>query len=101
LHNSWNASKTSVKNRVGLGNSQAIFRDKAVSAAKLCRPVLDRFRDSIAQAQFDHLFIIAPDRLAHKYLHQMLLLEEFEKYGCQVEFLDRSISKDPNDQLLL
>jgi site-specific DNA recombinase len=82
-------------------HSQAIFRDEAVSGAKLCRPALDRLRDQIAQAQFNRLLITAPDRLARKYLHQMLLLEEFEKYGCQVEFLDRPMSKDPNDQLLL
>src|SRR5947209_10252702 len=31
----------------------------------------------------------------------MLLLEEFERGGCQVEFVDRPMSPDPHDQLLL
>jgi site-specific DNA recombinase len=31
----------------------------------------------------------------------MLLLEEWEKCGCRVEFLDHPISQDPHDQLLL
>jgi site-specific DNA recombinase len=31
----------------------------------------------------------------------MLLLEEFEQAGCHVVFLDRPMSQDPHDQLLL
>jgi site-specific DNA recombinase len=31
----------------------------------------------------------------------MLLIEEFERGGCQVEFVDRPMSHDPHDQLLL
>jgi site-specific DNA recombinase len=30
-----------------------------------------------------------------------VLLEELERFGCQVEFLDRPMSQDPHDQLLL
>jgi len=45
--------------------------------------------------------LTAPDRLARNYVHQMLLLEEFEQHGCQVEFVDRPMSQDPHDQLLL
>jgi site-specific DNA recombinase len=31
----------------------------------------------------------------------MVLLEEFEHYGCQVNFLDQPLSQDPHDHLLL
>jgi site-specific DNA recombinase len=31
----------------------------------------------------------------------MVLIEEFEKIGCQVEFVERPKSLEPNDQLLL
>jgi site-specific DNA recombinase len=31
----------------------------------------------------------------------MVLLEELEQHGCHVEFLDRPMSEDPHDQLLL
>ena len=31
----------------------------------------------------------------------MILLEEFARFGCQIEFLDRPMSEDPHDQLLL
>jgi site-specific DNA recombinase len=78
-----------------------IFRDDGHSGAGLNRPGLDRLRDRIAAREIDHLFITEPDRLARNYVHQMLLLEEWDKYGCQVEFLDRPLSQDPHDQLVL
>jgi site-specific DNA recombinase len=31
----------------------------------------------------------------------MILIEELQHHGCQVEFLDRPMSQDPNDQLLV
>ena len=43
----------------------------------------------------------APDRLARNYVHQVLLIDELAGHGCQVEFLDRPMSQDPHDQLLL
>ena len=45
--------------------------------------------------------LTSPDRLARNYVHQMVLVEEWERCGCRVEFLDRPMSQDPHDQLLL
>jgi site-specific DNA recombinase len=78
-----------------------VFRDDGISGATLARPALDRLREQIASGGFDQLVISAPDRLARNYVHQMLLLEEFERSGCQVVFVDHPMSKDPNDRLLL
>ncbi|HEU5383209.1 MAG TPA: recombinase family protein, partial [Ktedonobacteraceae bacterium] len=78
-----------------------IFRDDGYSGAKLRRPGLDRLREQVGRAAFDKVIITAPDRLARNYVHQMLLIEEFERGGCQVEFVDRPMSHDPHDQLLL
>ena len=78
-----------------------IFRDEGYSGATLRRPGLDRLRDQVSNGRFDQILITAPDRLARKYVHQMLLLEEFEGHGCQVHFVERPMSQDPNDQLLL
>ncbi len=78
-----------------------IFRDDGYSGAKLRRPGLDRLREQVGRAAFDRVIITAPDRLARNYVHQMLLIEEFERGGCQVEFVDRPMSHDPHDQLLL
>ncbi len=78
-----------------------IFRDDGQSSASLRRPGLDRLRDQVRCAAFDRVVITAPDRLARTYVHQMLLIEELEQAGCQVEFIDRPMSQDPHDQLLL
>jgi site-specific DNA recombinase len=78
-----------------------VFRDDGYSGASLHRPGLDRLREAAAAGEVDRVLLTAPDRLARNYVHQTLLLEELEQVGCTVEFLDRPMSCDPNDQLLL
>lgn len=78
-----------------------IFRDDGYSGSRLKRPGLDRLRDQVAMAQIERLLILAPDRLARNFVHQTLLVEELQSHGCQVEFLERPMSQDPHDQLLL
>src|SRR5215217_8672857 len=78
-----------------------IFRDDGYSGGILQRPGLDRLRDAVASAQIDRILIAAPDRLARNDVHQVLLVEELQRHGAEVEFLDRPMSRDPHDQLLL
>jgi site-specific DNA recombinase len=78
-----------------------IYRDDGYSGAKLNRPGLDRLRDRAAFAAFERVLITTPDRLARHFVHQLLLIDELTQRGCQVEFLDRPMSDDPHDQLLL
>ncbi len=80
---------------------QDVFDDEGYSGASLKRPALDRLRDAAAQGLYDRLLLTSPDRLARNYVHQVLLLEELQSHGCKVEFLDRPLSQDPHDQLLL
>ena len=54
-----------------------------------------------ADGAFDVVAVLAPDRLARKYAYQVVLLEELRRAGCAVAFLQRPISDDPDDQLLL
>lgn len=82
-------------------SDEHIYSDEGHSGALLNRPGLDRLRDQAALAAFEVVLITAPDRLARKYVHQAILLEEMEQYGCRIEFLDRPMSDDPHDQLLL
>jgi site-specific DNA recombinase len=82
-------------------SEETIFRDDGYSGASLKRPGLERLRDCAARRDLDRVLITAPDRLARHYVHQVLLLEELTATGCQVEFLDRPMSQDPHDQLLL
>jgi site-specific DNA recombinase len=78
-----------------------IFRDDGWSGASLNRPGLDGLRDVVRVGEIDKVLITAPDRLARNYVHQMILLEEFAHDGCEVEFLDRPMSDDPHDKLVL
>jgi len=80
---------------------QHVYRDDGYSGASLSRPGLDRLRDHAALADLDIVLVAAPDRLARNYVHQVLLIEELAGHGCRVEFLDRPMSDDPHDQLLL
>ena len=82
-------------------SDEHIYRDDGYSGAKLDRPGLDHLRDHAALAEFELLLITAPDRLARNYVHQVLLIDELTKVGCQVSFLEHPMSNDPNDQLLL
>ena len=78
-----------------------VYRDDGYSGASLGRPGLDCLRDHAALAEVDLVVVTAPDRLARNYVHQVLLIDELGRNGCQVEFLDRPMSQDPHDQLLL
>src|SRR5919206_219488 len=81
--------------------AEDVFRDEGYSGASLKRPGLERLRDRAALCELDRVLITTPDRLARNYVHQVLLLEEIAASGCEVEFLDRPMSQDPHDQLLL
>jgi site-specific DNA recombinase len=81
--------------------AENIFRDDGYSGSQLNRPGLDQLRDKAAARELEGIVITAPDRLARNYVHQMVLLEEFTQHGCPVTFLDRPMSQDPHDQLLL
>ena len=78
-----------------------MFRDEGYSGSRLDRPGLDALRDAVRDGEVDVVGVLTPDRLARKYAYQVLLLEEFRRAGCAVAFLNRAISDDPGDQLLL
>lgn len=80
---------------------QHIFRDDGQSGTTLNRPGLQRLRDQVRLGALDRVILTAPDRLARKYVHQVLLVEEMEQLGCHIEFLDRPLSDSPDDQLML
>jgi site-specific DNA recombinase len=77
-----------------------LFRDGGYSGARLQRPGLDALRDQVARAAFDVVVLAAPDRLARHFVHQMVVLDEWERAGIQVVFIDRPPSRDPHEQLV-
>src|SRR4029079_9920016 len=81
-------------------SSGRICRDAGYSGATLNRPGLDRLRDAARAGEVDRVLVTDPDRLARDYVQLMVLLEELERAGCEVAFLDRPMGRDPQGQLL-
>jgi len=77
-----------------------ILLDEGYSGSYLDRPGLDRLRDLAKEGAIDLVYIHSPDRLARRYVHQALLMEELEGIGCEVVFLEHTPSKDPDGVLL-
>src|SRR5262249_7538196 len=77
------------------------FIDEGQSGAVLVRPALERLRDQAAAGLIDRLYVHSPDRLARKYAYQILLVEEFQRCGIEVVFLNHEIGDKPEEHLLL
>lgn len=77
------------------------FVDDGVSGTTLVRPGLERLRDQAAAGAVDRLYVLAPDRLARRHAHQMVLVEELRACGVQLVFVNRPLGTTPEDQLLL
>jgi site-specific DNA recombinase len=80
---------------------QHVFTDEGYTGSRLDRPGLDALRDAVQGGDVEVVAVLTPDRLTRKYAYQVLLLEEFRKAGCEVVFVQRPLSDDPHDQLLL
>ena len=93
--------KTHIEEQGWMLKADHLYRDDGYSGANLNRPGLDSLRDRAAFAEFDIVLVTDPDRLSRNYVHQMLLMEEFERQHMRVEFLERPMSDDPHDRLLL
>jgi site-specific DNA recombinase len=77
------------------------FVDDGVSGTTLVRPGLERLRDQAAAGAIDRLYVLAPDRLARRHAHQMVLVDELRAYGVELVFVNRPLGTTPEDQLLL
>jgi len=77
------------------------FVDEGYSGATLVRPALELLRDAVAAGTVDRLYVLNPDRLARKYAYQVLLVDEFQRAGVEVVFLNRELGRSPEDEMLL
>jgi site-specific DNA recombinase len=81
--------------------AEHVFRDDGHSGARLDRPGLDALRDHAARAAFDVVLVTTPDRLARNFVHQMVIMEELQRRGVRMVFIDRPLSDDdPHEQLV-
>jgi site-specific DNA recombinase len=81
--------------------AEHLYRDDGWSGARLDRPALDRLRDAVNRGDVEVVLITSPDRLARRHAYQVWLLEEFERAGVEVVFLERPLTGDPQDTLVL
>ncbi len=80
---------------------QHVYVDDGESGFYFDRPALDRLRDAARDGLIDLLLVHDPDRLARRYAYQVLLLEEFERWGVKVRFLKQPPADSPEQQLLV
>jgi site-specific DNA recombinase len=80
---------------------ERLFIDDGYSGETLQRPSLESLRDRIAAGEIDRLYIHSPDRLARRYAYQAILLEEFQRAGVEVVFLNHQSDESPEGQMLL
>jgi site-specific DNA recombinase len=80
---------------------EARYVDDGFSGSRLDRPALDALRDAAADGLLDKVFVYCPDRLARSYVHQQVILEELEKRGVQVHFVEHPVGERAEDRLLV
>jgi site-specific DNA recombinase len=78
------------------------FLDQSVSGARFDRPALNRLRDLAPEGLFSVVLCLGPDRLARQYAHQWVLMNELQRVGVKVIFINQPlIEENPHGQLLL
>lgn len=94
-----------LENRIGADGYVLLeenkFIDNGYSGSHLIRPALEKLRDKAACSEVDKIYVHSPDRLARKYAYQMILLEEFQKTGTEIIFLNYQTNDNPESHLLL
>jgi site-specific DNA recombinase len=81
--------------------TELTFIDEGYSGGTLLRPALERLRDQATAGSFDRLYVHSPDRLARNYPYQVLLVEELQRQGIDIVFLNHAIGQTPEENLLL
>jgi site-specific DNA recombinase len=64
------------------------FLDDGYSGSTMRRPALERLRDMAYSGVIDRLYVHTPDRMARKYVFQVVLTEEFRKHDVEVVYLN-------------
>jgi site-specific DNA recombinase len=67
---------------------ELVFVDDGYSGSTLVRPALERLRDTAAAGAFDRLYVHSADRLARDFAHQILLIDELQRAGVEIVFVN-------------
>jgi len=78
-----------------------LYIDDGFSGSSLRRPALERLRDRVAEGGVEIFYVHSADRLARRYAHQVLLLEEFASHRVNVVMLLGPNGTTAEDELLV
>ncbi|MER8589723.1 recombinase family protein [Mesorhizobium sp. M1338] len=77
------------------------YLDDGYSGSVLLRPALERLRDAVASGHVERLYVHAPDRLARRYAHQALLIDEFRRAFCFRASIERARRIESSSSLIV
>lgn len=75
------------------------YIDEGVSGSILQRPGLSALREAVRTRKVDVIICYDPDRLSRNLAHQLLLVEEFERAGVRLEFVNFEWKDTPDGRL--
>lgn len=75
------------------------YIDEGVSGEILDRPALNQLREDARAGRITKIVCLDPDRLSRKLLNQLLITDELEKYGVEIQFVNSNYEKTPEGQL--
>lgn len=76
-----------------------VHADEGISGGILERPALEKLREAVRAGAVDLIVVRDPDRLSRRLAHQLLLTDEFERYGVRLEFIDFEWKDSPEGRL--
>lgn len=81
--------------------SSKTYVDEGYSGSLLERPSLDAMLDAAKNKEFDVLYIYDLGRLSRQLSHLLIVIEQLEKYDCEIISLHERITGTPEDKFLL
>jgi site-specific DNA recombinase len=82
------------------GTDQVIeYIDEGVSGEVLDRPALAKLRKDAKDGVIRKIVCLDPDRLSRKLMHQLLITDEFDRWGIQLVFVNGEYGKTPEGVL--
>jgi site-specific DNA recombinase len=78
-----------------------VFTDNGGLSTELDRPGLANLREAVRAGLVKAVIVYSLDRLSRKLAHQLLLLEEFEKAGAPLLFVDAVNDDTPEGRMFL
>src|SRR5262245_32084666 len=77
--------------------AELCFVDEGCSGGTLLRPAPERLRDQAAAGGFARPYVHSPDRLSRSHPYRVLPVEELQRQGVEIVFLNHDIGRAPEE----